>query len=528
VMVVPLLVLAVACANVANLFVSRSVQRQKEIAVRRALGASRGRLVRQLLTECGILGVLAGVLGLGFSTALTLVITSAGQLPGDISRLLYPDLRVFALTFALALVAGVLFGLLPALAATRNSITPALKNDGITMQIGKGRHRLRNAFVVSQVAFSLTLLITAGLFVGSLRKALNVEPGYDTKNAISAGYDLGGQGYDTARVTRFSGELLQRVQASPGVESAALAQILPLSGNSMTTGIARAESPTTQRDGSAMWSGVSPGFFESMRIPFVKGRTFASTDNASSPKVAVVNEQLAATLWPNESPIGRHLRSGGNPWTYEVIGVVRNGRYRRLAERVQEGYYWTSSLQQALGTQVTLVVRGKNGTADAINAARNAHQAIDPNLPGMRIETLDAAIARTVEGQRAGAALLGVFGMLGLGLAAFGIFGVIAQGVAARTREIGIRMSLGATASGVVRSFVREGLWLTVIGGAIGVALSLAGSKVLASLLFGLTSTDVLTFVGATVALMGVAALASFVPARRAAKVDPLIALRSD
>jgi predicted permease len=528
VMVVPLLVLAVAGANVANLFVSRSVQRQKEIAVRRALGASRGRLVRQLLTECGILGLLAGALGLVISMGLTSALSMTGQLPGDIVPLLVPDPRVFLLTFGLALAAGIVFGLLPALAATRHSITPALKNDGMAVAIGRGRHRLRNIFVVSQVALSLSLLITAGLFLGSLRKALNVEPGYDTHNAIAAGYDLGGQGYDAERVERFGRELLARVMASPGVESAALAQILPLSGSSMTTGVSRAESSLDVRDASSMWSAVSPEFFAAMRIPVVKGRTFADTDNASSTRVAVINEQLAILLWPNADPIGKHLRAGGNPQTYEVIGVVRNGRYRRLAEQVQEGYYWTSSMQERLGTQVQLVVRGTNGTADAISAARNAYQSIDPNLPPQRIETLDAAIARTVEGQRAGAALLGVFGALGLGLAAFGIFGVVAHGVAARTREIGIRMSLGATAAEVVKAFVREGIGLTMIGGLIGITISLAASKVLASLIFGLTATDLVTFAGATGILLTIAAVASFIPARRAAKVDPLTALRSD
>ncbi len=253
VMLVPLLVLAVACANVANLFVSRSVLRQKEIAVRRALGASRQRLVQQLLTECALLGVFAGGVGLVFSSGLTLAIVRTGQLPSDVSRLLVPDARVFALTFVLAIIAGILFGLLPALAATRHEITAALKQDGIAMQMGRGRHRLRNAFVVSQVAFSLSLLITAGLFIGSLRKALDVEPGYDTSNAVSADYDLGGQGYDSARVSRFGRELLERVQATPGVESAALAQILPLSGSTMTTGVARAETNLDQRDGMAMY-----------------------------------------------------------------------------------------------------------------------------------------------------------------------------------------------------------------------------------------------------------------------------------
>jgi len=527
-MLVPLLVLGVACANVANLYVSRSVQRQKELALRRALGASNGRLVRQLLTETTILGLAAGVAGVAISYLLTAVIGSVAALPEDVLAVVRPDATVFALTLLLAIVAGVLFGLLPALAATRSAITPALKNDGSAAGGGKGRHRLRNAFVVSQVAFSLALLITAGLFVGSLRKALGVEPGYDPRNTIAAAYDNGGQGYSPERLLAFDAQLLSVVREQPGVEAAAVAEILPLSGSSSSTVIRREDQPTDGPGFATLANRVTPGYFETMRIPIVQGRAFTEADNASSARVIVVNERLAEALWPGQSPIGRRARSPWDSTMVEVVGVARNGKYRSLDEERQEGAFWASSRQFPMGTHGELIVRARGGTAEAVSAARAALKAVDPTLPISKLQTLEAYIAETVSGQRAGAALLAVFGGIALLLAALGIFGVIAQGVAARTREIGIRMSLGARASDVVRGFVREGLVLTGIGAVIGVLLSLTASKLLASLLFGLKATDVLTFAGASAAIVLVAAVASFVPARRAAKVDPLVALRSD
>lgn len=527
-MLVPLLVLGVACANVANLFVSRSVQRQKELALRRALGASNGRLVRQLLTETAILGLVSGAVGVAISYGLTGIISRVGDVPDDVMRFVRPDFSVFVLTFGLALAAGIVFGLVPALAATRSAITPALKNDGSAAGGGKGRHRLRNAFVVSQVAFSLALLITAGLFVGSLRKALGVEPGYDPHNTIAAAYDNGGQGYTPERLLAFDAQLLAVVREQPGVEAAAIAEILPLSGSSSSTSIRREDQAPTELGTNTLVNRVTPGYFETMRIPIVQGRAFTEADNASSARVIVVNERLAEALWPGQSPIGRRARSPWDSTIVEVIGVARNGKYRSLAEARQEAAFWASARQFPMGTHGELIVRARGGTAEAVTAARAALKAVDPTLPISKLQTLEAYIAETVSGQRAGAALLSVFGGIALLLAALGIFGVIAQGVAARTREIGIRMSLGARASDVVRGFVREGLVLTGIGAVIGVLLSLTASKLLASLLFGLKATDVLTFVAASAAIVLVAAIASFVPARRAAKVDPLVALRSD
>jgi predicted permease len=527
IMLVPLLVLCVACANVANLYVSRGVLRQRELAVRRALGASRGRLVRQLLTECAVLGFAAGILGIGASYALTDIIARLGTFPREELELLAPDWRSFGVTFAVALAAVGLFGLLPALTATRSSITIALKNVGIAMRVGRGRHRLRSAFVVSQVALSLSLLITAGLFVGSLRKALHVDPGYDPTNVIAATYDLSGQRYTAEQLQRFDAALLERVTSMPAVEAAAVAEMLPLSGSTSSTNLRRESEAPDAQGHLAFSTTVSPGYFEAMRIPLVRGRAFGRTDNESSPRVMVVNERLAALLWPGADPIGQRVRSPVDSGFVVVVGVARDGKYKSLMEPAQSAF-WLSSSQYGMTPHAELVVRSRAGEADAIAAAREALRAMDPTLPIGRIQSLEAYIAETVDGQRSGAALLAVFGAIALALAAFGIFGVIAQGVAARTREIGIRMSLGARAGDVVSSFVREGLGLTVIGATGGVLLSLAVSKMLSALLFGLEATDVLTFTGASLAIVVVATLASFVPARRAAKVDPLVALRSD
>jgi predicted permease len=529
IMVVPLLVLGVACANVANLFISRAVQRQKELALRSALGASRGRLVRQLLTECAILGVLAGAVGLLASYGLTAVIERSAQLPNDVTRLLVPDARVLFITFGISLAAGAIFGLVPALAATRTAIASTLKNDGISVQVGRGRHRLRNVFVVSQMALSLTLLITAGLFVGSLQKALRVDMGFSPANVMVANFELTGQRYDTSRISRFNADLLAEITGRPGVEAAAVADVIPLSGSSSSTSVRReGEARRDDNQIQGYTASVTNGYFETLKINVTRGRTFGATDVAGSPPVAVVNERLAHLLWPGQEPIGKRFMVGDRTTPVEVIGLAKNSKIRTLAESTELPFFWVPDAQDRIGTQGWIVMRTKSSTAEAVATVRAAFEAIDPTLPINTVEPMEMGVARTVDGQRAGATLLGVFGTLGICLAAFGIFGVIAQGVAARTREIGIRMSLGARAVDVVRSFVREGLTLTVIGAVVGVGISIALSKVLASLLFGLTATDGITFVGATIGLIAIAGLASFIPARRAAKVDPLIALRSD
>lgn len=527
VMVVPLLVLVVACANVANLFVARGVRRRKELAVRRALGASRGRLVRQLLTECVMLAAAAGFVGMTLSSWLTLILSRVAAMPPDVAPALVPDSRVFIATFVLAIVAGGLFGLLPSLAATRTELTPALKNESVTLRVGRSRHYLRNTFVVGQVAVSLLLLITAGLFVGSLTKALKVDPGFDPRNTVSLRFDLQAEGYTEERISLFQRRLLDDLSATTGIESVALANVIPLSNRAMGNAIQR-EGAAENDDVGSQLSAVTTGFFTTMRIPFARGRAFTAEEVASDAPVIVINETLARRFWPDADPLGKRVRVGGRaPWR-EVVGVVRNGKYRSLAEVQAVNYFFVPASARDLNGDVTLVARGVGDAKATVSAVTSVIRRLDANVPVYRIATLEENLAGTVDTQRAGAALLGVFGALALALAALGLFGVISQGVASRTREIGIRMSLGARAADVVTAFVREGIVLTAIGAVIGVGLSIAISSVLATLLFGLTPTDALTFTYAVGALTLVALVSAWIPARRAARVDPLIALRQE
>ncbi|HKS06706.1 MAG TPA: ABC transporter permease [Gemmatimonadaceae bacterium] len=526
IMVVPLLVLAVACANVANLFVARGMRRRKELAVRRALGASRARLVRQLLTECVLLAIAAAGVGTLVSSWLTAIITKVAAVPPDVAPALVPDIRVFIATFVLSVAAGVLFGLLPSLSVTRDTLTPALKNESVTLRVGRTRHYLRNTFVVGQVAVSLLLLITAGLFVGSLTKALSVNPGFEAHNTVAMAFDLRAQGYTDERINAFQMRLLDELSATTGIEAAALANVIPLSSRSMNS--------TIQREGAAdgdyltsQFGMVTADFFSTLRIPFVRGRAFTRQEVAAGARVMVINETLAREFWPNEDPLGKRINFGSGSLR-EVIGVVRDGKYRTLAETRALSHLWVPATTADLAGDVTLVARGTADTKTTIDAATGVFRRLDANLPLFRIASLDENLAGTVDGQRAGAGMLAVFGTLAITLAALGIFGVISQGVATRTREIGIRMSLGARSADVVGAFVREGLGLTLIGGVIGVGLSFAVSKLLGTLLFGLRATDAITFASACGILGLIALVASFVPARRAAKVDPLIALRTE
>lgn len=526
IMIVPILVLLVACANLANLLIARSLTRRKELAVRTALGASRSRLVKLMLAECLLLALAAAVVGSLASPWLTAGIAYLAKVPADVRLALVPDGTVFVATAVLAVLAGLLFGLVPALIATRRSLTPALKNAGVTFHVGRERHRVRNVFVVGQVAVSLTLLITAGLFVGSLTKALSVDPGFNPKNAVSVAYDLSAQGYTREQRPVFHQRMLDGLAATPGITAATIANTVPLSNRSMTTAIALEGSTDELARIDAFTVIATPGFFRTLEIPLVRGREFTTSDNATSTKVAVVNETLARQMWPGDEVIGKRFQYGGSLWT--VVGIARNGRYRSLAEDRPVSSIFLPAAQGDVGADVSLVVRSNLTPAAAIEAIRKVAKSIEPNLPIYRVSSLEENVANTVDEQRAGAAMLGVFGGLGLLLAALGIFGVISQGVASRTKEIGIRMSLGARTVDVVRTFVREGIALSAVGAVIGVLFSIGISRLLTSLLFGLNATDVFTFALASGILALVATGASFIPARRAAKVDPLVALRSE
>ena len=536
IVLVPLLVVVVASANVANLLIARTLQRRKEFAVRRALGATRGRLVRQMLTETTMLAVLAGIAGVIVASWMTAGISMLGGVPSQFAAALTPDGRVFAATFVLTLCVGVLFGIVPAFAATRESLSPALRNQAITLRIGRRGHRLRNVFVVAQVSVSLLLLITAGLFVRSLAKALNVPLGFDARDVVTMSYDTRAQGYDDDRSDVFNRRLLDALRAVPGIAEAALTTALPMGSGGARVPVTRGDVPAIRAEdgppGGAVFAGqgaVSSRYFEALRISTIRGRTFSETDTRTSPKVVVIDQALAQQLWPNEDPIGKQIRPGFRDGsTAEVIGIVAASKYESLTETESGGYVFVPVSQDDTGSPLSLVVRSPLGVRAATDAALSTAKALDATLPVFDVSTLEHTVEASVTVQRAAAALLGVLGALTLGLAALGLYGVLSQSVGARTREIGIRMSLGARSADVVRGFVRDGLALTLVGAAIGIGMSVAVSRVLGSLLFGLTPTDSLTFAYACVMLSIVALLASVIPARRAARIDPVVALRAE
>lgn len=526
---VPLLVLLVACANAANMQLAQGLSRRREFAVRRAMGASRSRVVRQLLTESVLLSMMAGLLGVVLSFWLTAGILRLGQAPQFLSSLLTPDPRVLAATTALAMITGIAFGLFPALSATNPALSSSLKEDGGVVVVGKKRRRVRSVLVAGQVAVSLVLVVTAGLFLRSLGKALNVDPGFDTAHTATASFDLGMQGYSADARTVFENGIVERVRALPGVQSAAFAAVLPLSGRMWGTGVRRESDLSDETEIGVGFTSVSNEYFQTIGIPIKQGREFADHDNASSPLVVIVDETLANRLWPGENPVGKRLRleSTKGPLR-EVVGVASNGHYDSLIEGPRGFLYLPYAQYGSTETSVSLIVRTSVPPQSLLAPIAAEFKQMDRNLPLYRVETLSQSIAAVVDKQRAAASLLGVFGLIALLLAASGMYGVTAHGVRLRTREIGIRMALGSRAADVMRLFVSEGLRLSMVGVGVGLLASAAISRLLSTFLYGLAPTDALTFALGAVVLCVVALIANYVPARRAASVDPLVALRND
>jgi predicted permease len=522
--IVPALVLLVACFNVANVLMARNVSRRKEFAMRRAIGATRARLVGQLLVEALVLAVLAAACGFVVSYGLTALIVHFGEVPAEVAAVIKPDAKVLVATTGLAMLTTLIFGLAPALTATRFDLLPSLKDEGLTSTSGPGRRRLRGAFVVAQVAVSLALLITAGLFLRSISKALDVHPGFEPRAAATLSVDPALQGYSRERQDAFVRELVATASALPGVTAASVTSSLPLSGRMMGT---EAVADGTDARASATFASIAPRYFGAMGIDLVRGRDFGPADVAGGPPVVIINERLAQRLWPDADPIGKRMRPDdrGQPWR-EVVGIARDGKYAELTERPRGMFYMP--LAQDRASPLALVARTAGDAGDLTRGMTAVAQKLDRDMPLFRVETLEDTIRQVVDKQRAAASLLGVFGAITLLLAAIGIYGVASHAVSIRTREIGIRMSLGARAADVLGMFVRETLRLAVIGVGIGLAASAAVSQVLASFLFGLGATDAVTFATAAAVIGVVAMMASYLPARRAARVDPLRALRHD
>ena len=523
--VVPLLVLVVACANVANLLLSRGLSRRKELALRKALGAERGRLVRQLLVESVLLSVVACGVGLLFSYGLTKGVAYLAEVPAEVANGLTPDLRVMTASIILAIVAGIAFGVAPALASTDAALVPSLKDTGLTMQVGDRRHRLRSAFLVTQVTVSFVLVVVAGLFLQSVSKAVAVDPGFDPRNVVVLAFDPDLQGYDADGRHRLNSTIIQSVEALPGIESAALTTSPPLAGLMYGTVISR-EGAGDASMINTNFAGISPRYFDTMKIPVLAGRDFTTRDTPESVKVAIINDTLASRMWPGANPIGQRLQMFGEKDWLEVVGVVKAGKYDEYTEDPR-AFLFVPAPQFSMG-RISLVARTSGDAGPMVETVRRTVNTIDRNMPLFDTATLEQTIKNAVDQERGTSFMLAAFGGLGLFLAAFGLYAVTAQAVALRVREIGIRIALGARASTVAALFVRESLTLCAIGLAIGTVLSLAVSGVIGAFLFGLAPSDVLTYVGAMIVFVGVATLATLVPARRAALVDPLKSLRSE
>jgi putative ABC transport system permease protein len=525
VMVVPGLVLVVACANVANLLLARGVARRRELALRRAIGATRSRLVRQLLTESLMLSLMGAVMAMGVSAGFVQVIGALADMPRPMLGAMTVDARVFSLTMAVGVLSVLIFGLSPALSATSSPLASTL-NDEVGAVDAKGRRRrLGRAFVVTQIAVSMALLITAGLFLQSLGKALRVNPGFDPRNVLTFSYDLALQGYAPPRHAEFHRAVLERVRTTPGVESAALAAQLPLS----QAGFGQSLQPesTDRRALPVNFSSVSPGYFETIGLNLVGGRDFSTLDVLGKPEVAIVNETLARQLSPDAEVFGKRFRFArpGEPWR-TIVGVARDSKYASLTELPMPFVYLPWAQWPRPTASVLARMRGDAKTI--VPLVVNEVRRLDSDLPLYQVSMLEQDIGRSMGVQRGASSLLAVFGVLALLLAALGIYGVTAHGVTLRTKEIGIRMSLGAQAPQVVGMFVGEGLRLSTVGVAVGLALSAAAARVLETFLFGLHATDAMTFAAVAVLLCSVAMLASYLPARRAAGMDPLRALRHE
>jgi predicted permease len=533
-------ILLIVCANVANLFLARSAAREREIAIRAAIGASRSRVVRLLLAESVMLSAAGGLLGI--FTAWSAASALSFLLPGTIQNVISIDPRVLA--FAVACAAGcvVLVGMAPALTASRLDLSSALKDGGTHLLRWSNRSRLRGSLAIAQLALCLVLLVGAGLLMRTFVNLLSVNPGFDPHNVLLADISLEPESlYGPARQTAFFGRALVSVQSVPGVKFAALASATPLAGFTFIASVRTAAGP-----GKGEQVGVtaaSPAYFSALGVPLLAGRAFAESDRDGSPRVAIISQEFARLLFHDADPIGRKILEEsppGRPIKFDaagkvqfgddnwltIVGVVGDIRHQGLDEKI-----WPELFQpyaQAPLNPMSLVVRGHSDPASLGPAIRRAVQAVDPNQPVFGVETMDERLSNTLAQRRQRAWLLTAFAFLSVAVAMIGVYGVMAYSVKRRTHEIGIRIAIGAQRGDVLTMVVGEGLAMALIGVAIGVVLSLALTRVLTAFLFGVGPRDMATFAAVCISLVVASCLASYVPARRATRVDPIRALRHE
>lgn len=525
------LVLLIACANVANLLLARAAVRRKEIGIRLALGASRGRLVRQLLTESLLLSLVGGALGLLVAHWMTNLMQ--GFIPvlqyNIVNDFFALDSRALVFTAVVSIVTGIIFGLAPAWNSSNPALVPVLKGETEIVQKGKTRRvTLRSSLVVAQVALSLVVLVCAGLFIKSFRKAQQMDPGFDSRNALLVTLNPQLVGYDDDRSRTFYQQAIERVSGIPGVEAVGVTRLLPLGDSSNSNGPILKEGETLAR-GSAgrdvMTNVVSPGYFDAMQIAFIDGRNFDQRDKKDTQRVVVINQRMAQVLWPGESAVGKRIFIGADSRDpLEVVGVVETGKYRSLAEDPKMFFYYP--ITQRRPASMTLVVRTSTEPRNFVGAIRHEMQSIDRSVPLSSVKTMPDHMTWPLWGPNMAASLSLAFGVIALLLSSVGLYSVMAYVVSQRTREVGIRMALGASRQNVLKLIATQGMKLAVVGTTIGILLSLALVKVMSSLLIGISGYDVTTFLIVSLLLILVAFVACYLPARRATKVDPLIALR--
>jgi len=526
------LVLLVGCANVANLLLARSVSRRREIGVRLSLGAPRRRIVRQMLTESVFLALLGGAAGLLLSTwTLELMVAALPAMPFNVIVDLdfAIDQRVLLFTASISMLAGILFGLFPALGATRVDLFSTLKDDQGESRFGFRRSRLRNALVVAQVASSLVLLIVAGLFVRSLLQARAIDPGFDHQNVLAVAFDLGARPGESSDSTAFCRDLLEQVRALPGVESACIEDCVPLTLtiSSRSFWIEGQEYPDPEEgsDGTSC-AIVSSASFRTLGIPLVEGRDFNDGDSGDAPGVVIVNQEFARRYWPGENPLGKRIASQSIDGPFlEVVGVARTTKYWLIGEEPRPHLYLPLT-QYPQEFMATLLVRTMGDPLTAAAPIREIFRDIDPDLALSSTSGLTDLIGFILLPARFAAAGFGLFGLLALVLASVGLYGVMSYTANQRMHEIGIRTALGAQRGDIIRMMLKQGIRLTAIGLVIGLVIALAGTRYLSSLLYGIGTTDPLTFFLVSLVLALVALLASYLPARRATMVDPAVTLR--
>jgi putative ABC transport system permease protein len=521
-------VLLIACANTANLLLARAAVREKEIALRISLGAGRGRLARQLLTESVLLSLIGGVLGilLGWSSLHFLTSLLQKRLPQAIA--IHLDARILVFALLLSLATGLVFGMAPVVQLIRGNLHDRLKQGG--RQTAGGGQRLRQVLVVGEIAISLVLLAAAGLLLRSMVSLFNVDKGFNSHHVITMAVRPSPVRYKEPKTEiLYLQRILENVNSLPGVQAAGWVYTLPLTGNSTNGGIKIEGRPGDSPNVDKQY--VEGNYFQAMSTPLLKGRFFDSRDNINSPRVVIVNQTLAQKVFPNQDPIGKRIDVGwGDPGFSEIIGVVADAKQEALtADRRATTfmlYSQNAALMEYLDTN--LVVRTSQDPLSAVAAIRSRIQQLDPNQPLADVKTMDDVLAESLAPQRAPAWLFGGFSAIALFLAAIGIYGVLSYFVVQRRQEIGVRMALGAQRSNVLRLILGQGARLIAIGIAIGIVGGVWAARALTSLLFGVKSTDLPTFIAVSVLLASLALVACAVPALRATRVDPLVVLRND